>query len=175
MHKNIIYSTVGKEQTAKGGVLYGGNVQPLAISRLLKKYKYPPEEAEDAMNIVLKQCEQWAENEEQNRIVVLEENTTVSKKSSSKKAVEVQLIPKGSMLEDVEADDEVRRLVHNMMELYEGTTIMNIVMECQREYQERYFSMKTNDWRHLLREYVRKVTERPELQEEEVFRYVMAG
>ena len=106
---------------------------------------------------------------------VLEENTTVSKKSSSKKAVEVQLIPKGSMLEDVEADDEVRRLVHNMMELYEGTTIMNIVMECQREYQERYFSMKTNDWRHLLREYVRKVTERPNLQEEEVFRYVMAG
>ena len=34
------------------------------VKRLLKKYKYPPEEAEDAMNIVLKQCEQWAENEE---------------------------------------------------------------------------------------------------------------
>lgn len=87
----------------------------------------------------------------------------------------MQMVPKGSMLEDVEADDEVRRLVHNMMELYEGTTIMRIVVECQREYQERYFSMNTNDWRHLLRDYVRKVTERPELQEEEVFRYVMAG
>ena len=34
------------------------------VKRLLKKYKYPPEETEDAMNIVLKQCEQWAENEE---------------------------------------------------------------------------------------------------------------
>ena len=34
-HKNIINPAVGKEQTAKGGVLYGGNVQPLAISRLL--------------------------------------------------------------------------------------------------------------------------------------------
>ena len=34
------------------------------VKRLLKKYKYPPEEAEGAMNIVLKQCEQWAENEE---------------------------------------------------------------------------------------------------------------
>ena len=78
-------------------------------------------------------------------------------------------------LEDVEADNDVRRLVHNMMELYEGTTIMNIVVECQKEYQERYFSMKTNDWRHLLLDYVRKVTERPELQEDEVFRYVMAG
>ena len=31
------------------------------VKRLLKKYKYPPEQAEDAMNIVLKQCEQWAE------------------------------------------------------------------------------------------------------------------
>jgi type I restriction enzyme R subunit len=30
---------------------------------LLKKYKYPPEEAEDAMNVVLKQCEQWADTE----------------------------------------------------------------------------------------------------------------
>lgn len=33
------------------------------MKRLLKKYKYPPEEAEDAKNVVLKQCEQWAENE----------------------------------------------------------------------------------------------------------------
>ena len=91
------------------------------------------------------------------------------------KTEEVRLVPNGSMLEDLEADDDVRRLVHNMMELYEGTTILNIVTECQREYQERYFSMKTNDWRHLIRDYVRKVTERPDLQENEVFRYVMAG
>ena len=75
----------------------------------------------------------------------------------------------------MEADEDVRRLVHNMMELYEGTTIINIVIECQREFQEHYFSMKANDWRHLLRDYVRMVTKRPELQEEEVFRYVMAG
>lgn len=34
------------------------------VKRLLKKYKYPPEEAEDAMNTVLKQCEQWAENQD---------------------------------------------------------------------------------------------------------------
>ena len=99
--------------------------------------------------------------------------TTKSKKQA--KAVEVQMIPKGSMLDDVEADEDIRRLVHNMMELYEGTTIMNIVIECQKEYQERYFSMKTNDWRHLIGDYVRQVTERPELQENEVFRYVMAG
>lgn len=126
------------------------------------------------MNIVLKQCEQWAENEEQNRNVDAEE-TTVAPKKSNGKAQEIQLIPKGSMLEDVENDADVRRLVHNMMELYEGTTILSIVTECQREYQERYFSMKGNDWRHLIRDYVRKITERPGLQETEVFRYVMAG
>ena len=34
------------------------------VKRLLKKYKYPPEEAEDAMEIVIKQCEQWADNME---------------------------------------------------------------------------------------------------------------
>jgi len=33
------------------------------VRRLLKKYKYPPEEAEDAMNVVMKQCEQWADDE----------------------------------------------------------------------------------------------------------------
>jgi type I restriction enzyme R subunit len=33
------------------------------IKRLLKKYKYPPEEEQNAMDIVLKQCEQWADIE----------------------------------------------------------------------------------------------------------------
>ena len=33
------------------------------VKRLLRKYKYPPEEAEGAMNVVLKQCEQWADDE----------------------------------------------------------------------------------------------------------------
>ena len=52
---------------------------------------------------------------------------------------------------------------------------MKIVVECQKQFQERYFSMKANEWRHLIRDYVRNVIERPELQEDEVFRYSMAG
>ena len=91
------------------------------------------------------------------------------------KAAELRFIPTGSMLEDVEADAEVRRLIHNMMALDEGTTVMKIVVECQKQFQERYFSMKANEWRHLIRDYVRNVIERPELQEDEVFRYSMAG
>ena len=33
------------------------------IKRLLKKYNYPPEEEQNAMDVVLKQCEQWADVE----------------------------------------------------------------------------------------------------------------
>lgn len=32
------------------------------IKRLLKKYKYPPEEAENALETVIHQCEQWTDN-----------------------------------------------------------------------------------------------------------------
>jgi len=139
------------------------------VKRLLKKYKYPPEGQEQALNTVMAQCNKWADDE-YNYVT-----PAISVPSDVKKAQEIQLVPESSILKDVEADEDVRRLVHNMMELYEGTTIINIVIECQREFQEHYFSMKANDWRHLLRDYVRMVTKRPELQEEEVFRYVMAG
>ena len=103
------------------------------------------------------------------------DSAQTAKKGRKPKTEEIRLKPAGSVLDDVEKDDDVRRLVHNMMELYEGTTIMNIVVECQREFQEKYFSMGSNDWRHLIRDYVRMVTKRPELQEAEVFRFSMAG
>ncbi len=32
------------------------------VKRLLRKYKYPPKEIKEAMDIVLKQCEHWTEN-----------------------------------------------------------------------------------------------------------------
>jgi type I restriction enzyme R subunit len=34
------------------------------VKRLLKKYNYPPEKAADALETVLRQCEQWADNED---------------------------------------------------------------------------------------------------------------
>ena len=72
-------------------------------------------------------------------------------------------------------DNEVRKLIHNLMELEDGTTIDTIYLECIREFQDKYFNMKPNDWRHLVRDYVREVTKRPDLQENEVFRFSMAG
>ena len=32
------------------------------VKRLLKKYKYPPEGQEDALNIIMVQCGRWSEN-----------------------------------------------------------------------------------------------------------------
>ena len=57
------------------------------------------------------------------------------------------------------------------MELEDGTTIETIYLECIREYQEKYFSMKPNDWRHLVGNYVRGVTKRPEVKEDTLFYY----
>lgn len=34
------------------------------VKRLLKKYKYPPEGMEDALRIVIEQCEMWVDNED---------------------------------------------------------------------------------------------------------------
>lgn len=36
------------------------------VKRLLKKYKYPPEQYEDAIDTVISQCEMWTDNYEQN-------------------------------------------------------------------------------------------------------------
>ena len=35
----------------------------LTIKKLLKKYDYPPEGYDDAIFIVINQCELWADNE----------------------------------------------------------------------------------------------------------------
>ena len=32
------------------------------LKRLLKKYKYPPEKYEDAIETVISQCEMWTDN-----------------------------------------------------------------------------------------------------------------
>ena len=88
---------------------------------------------------------------------------------------EQQLVPAGSVLNSIGDDNDVRILIHNMMELYDGTTILRITTECQKEFQLKYFSMKTNEWRHLIRDYVRKIIENPNLREDEVFHYQRTG
>jgi type I restriction enzyme R subunit len=36
----------------------------MAVKRLLKKYKYPPEGLDDAIHIVMTQCELWTDEKE---------------------------------------------------------------------------------------------------------------
>ena len=140
------------------------------VKRLLKKYHYPPEEAEYALDIVLKQCEEWTDDEDTMGVISdIQTSTSTSASSKKAKADEIRLIPEGSMLTKIEPDTDERRLIHNMMELDEGTTILQIVVECQKQFQQKYFSMKPTDWLHLITDYVREVTARPELKEEEVF------
>ncbi len=98
----------------------------------------------------------------------------VSPSRRGKKADEVRFIASGSMLTNILDDNDVRKLIHNLMETEDGTTIETIYLECIREFQERYFSMKPNEWRHLVRDYVREVTERPNLEETELFTYMSA-
>jgi type I restriction enzyme R subunit len=145
------------------------------VKRLLKKYKYPPEGQEKALEVVMAQCNKWADDDDNYYNNDEIDTAEVAKSRTAQVASSTRLIPPGSVLEDVNKDDEVRKLIHNMMELYEGTTILNIVVECQKEFQEKYFSMKPNEWRHLIGDYVREVTERPALSDNEVFRYSMAG
>lgn len=93
---------------------------------------------------------------------------------SKTKTMEIRLAPEGSILTEILPDTEERRLIHNMMSLDEGTTILQIVAECQKEFQEKYFSMKQKEWLHLIRDYVRNITQRPDLQDNEVFTFKVA-
>lgn len=102
------------------------------VKRLLKKYKYPPEEAEGAMNIVLKQCEQWAENE-------------------------AYYTPKKLM--NVEDDTEVRNLIYNRLQMNAKTDDMDLQREVIELYGERYPDMTLNDWRHIIEAYTPMVRE----------------
>jgi hypothetical protein len=94
-----------------------------------------------------------------------------SKNKRKKKAETIRFQSETTMLKDVCLDEDVLRLIHNMMEMDGGTMMKNITSVCIAMFGERYVSMKPNDWRHLIDDYVRKVTNRPELEEDTLFYY----
>ena len=95
----------------------------------------------------------------------------VKPKRRKKAASTVWMQTDANMLRDVNDDEEVRRLIHNMMEMDGGTMMKNITSVCVGMFTERYMGMKPNDWQHLIDDYVRKVTNRPELKEDTLFYY----
>lgn len=96
---------------------------------------------------------------------------TVLNRKQSQKAASVRFKSDATMLKDVNLDGDVRRLIHNMMEMDGGTMMKNITSVCMGLFGERYASMQPKDWSHLIDEYVRKVTNRSDLKEDTLFYY----
>ena len=53
----------------------------LMVKKLLKKYHYPPEEAKNAMETVIKQCELWTDNGEAEEEIAKETSLEVDMES----------------------------------------------------------------------------------------------
>lgn len=113
--------------------------------------------------------------EELKGILAKQSTTAETRRYHRKKADSIWLQTDANMLRDINDDSDVRKLIHNMMEMDGGTMMKNITSVCIGMFTERYSGMRPKDWSHLIFDYVRKVTERPALKEDEVFRYVMAG
>lgn len=92
-------------------------------------------------------------------------------KRRKKTANTVWLQTDANMLRDVNDDAEVRRLIHNMMEMDGGTMMKNITSVCVGMFTERYQGMKPKDWSHLIFSYVSQVTGRKDLKEDTLFYY----
>ena len=54
------------------------------VKRLLKKYKYPPEGQEEALQMVMNQCENWAENENYDDLVAPTDEASLGAMTYSK-------------------------------------------------------------------------------------------
>lgn len=96
------------------------------------------------------------------------------KRSGKQKAQSIRFQSDATVLKDVNADGDVRRLIHNMMEMDGGTMMKSITSVCIKQFGERYINMRPNDWRHLIDDYVRTIVGNPNLKEDEVF-YWKAG
>ena len=96
---------------------------------------------------------------------------TVLNRKQRQKSASVRFQSDATMLKDVNLDGDVRRLIHNMMEMDGGTMMKNITSVCMGLFGERYASMQPKDWSHLIDEYVRKVTNRSDLKEDTLFYY----
>ena len=110
------------------------------VKRLLKKYKYPPEGQEQALNTVMAQCNKWADDDDHFNL---------------------------GKLADVEDDRDVRNLLFNRLQMDAEVSDMELQREVTELYGERYPGMTLNDWRHIIEAYTSMVREaaRPKAKE----------
>ena len=117
--------------------------------------KNPPYTIEELKEILAKQLD----------------GSAVKPKRGKKTATTIVMQAEAAMLRDVNEDNEMRRLIHNLMEIDGGSMMKDILSVCISMFQERYASMKPKDWSHLIFEYVSQVTGRTDLKEETVVYY----
>jgi type I restriction enzyme R subunit len=120
------------------------------VKRLLKKYHYPPEEAQYAMDIVLKQCEEWSDDDDYTAEYA---------------------IATSPILTDVRNDDDMVSHIETLLSMTTGTSILNIVQSCQERFNEKYPAMigKQKEWYHVVSEYVKSRTRMYDLQPTQIF------
>lgn len=161
---------------------------------ILAEHDYPPVPQDDVFKEIFEQAENFKKYEKadngESDVVETEssipfdlinaltkdiEESGVHGQQYAQTGKDNRIVPAGSVLYDVNDNEQVRDLIDNLMKLDKGTTILKIVAECQKEYQLKYFSMSRKEWYHLIGDYVRNTTERPELKDDEVFRISVAG
>ena len=120
------------------------------IKRLLREYHYPPEGYDQALTTVMRQCEKWADDEE---------NFEVS----------------APRLADVEDDQEVRNLIFNRLQLDDSTSDLQLQREVIEVFGERYPGMSVNDWRHIIEDYTPMIRNASKAREVSLQEYKMAA
>ena len=93
------------------------------VKRLLKKYKYPPEGQEKALETVMAQCNKWADDDE----------NVIERK-----------------LANVEDDREVGNLIYQRLLMAPDTSDYELQREVMEVYGERYPDMRIIDWQHVI-------------------------
>ena len=96
------------------------------VKRLLKKYKYPPEGQEKALQVVMEQCNKWADDEDNYE---------------------------DKVLTSIDDDYEVRNHVSEILRMDRNTSDMQIQKVLIERFGEKYPGMKLNDWRHIIEQY----------------------
>ena len=106
--------------------------EAVLVKRLLKKYKYPPEGQEKALETVMAQCNKWAEDDE----------NVIERK-----------------LANVEDDRDIRNLVYNRLIMNADTSDYELQREVMEVYGERYPDMRIIDWQRVIADYTPLVRE----------------
>ena len=102
------------------------------VKRLLKKYKYPPEGQEKALETVMAQCNKWADDDE----------NVIERK-----------------LANIEDDRDVRNLIYNRLIMNADTSDYELQREVMEVYGERYPDMRIIDWQRVIADYTPLVRE----------------